>query len=148
MLKSFSPIKQAYIAGFLDGDGSIYARAKPNSTYRYGFQIALYVVLYQSAKSRENFVKVCSLIGYGRMRERSDGVLEYVVNKIDDIQELLECVRPYVVLKKRQIDLMLRIIGLKCRVETKGDFEKLLKLIDSYRALNYSKKRKTRTLTP
>ena len=148
MLKSLSPIKKAYIAGFLDGDGSIYARAKPNHSYRYGFQIALYVVLFQSVKDRENFEDICNLIGYGKMRERNDGILEYVINRIDDIKEFLNCVRPYVVLKKKQVELMIKIIDLKGKIENKNDFESLLKLIDYYRELNYSKKRKKRTLTP
>ena len=148
MTKSFSSINKAYVAGFLDADGSIYARAKPNPTYRYGFQIALYIVFFQSAKDRENFEKVCALIRYGRMRERKDGILEYVVNRIDDVKELLMCVRPYVVMKKQQVDLMLRIIDLKTGVVSRNDFESLLHLIDSYRELNYSKKRKVRVLTP
>ncbi|OGY59030.1 MAG: hypothetical protein A3F24_01040 [Candidatus Colwellbacteria bacterium RIFCSPHIGHO2_12_FULL_44_17] len=148
MLKSFSSTQKAYIAGFLDADGSIYARAKPNHTYRYGFQIALYVVFFQSAKDKENFMQVCRLIGCGRIRERSDGILEYVINKTDNIKEFLKCVQPYVVLKKKQVELMLRIIDVKKRGKTKNDFESLLKLVDSYRELNYSKKRKHRVLTP
>ena len=107
MLKSLSTIKKAYIAGFLDADGSIYVRAKPNPTYRYGFQIAPYVVFYQSAKERESFAKVCALIGYGRIRERNDGILEYVINKVSDIRDFLKCVQPHLVLKQRQAALML-----------------------------------------
>jgi|SRR3989344_3449970 len=148
MLKSFSNIKKAYIAGFLDADGSIYVRAKPNPTYRYGFQVAPFIVFFQSAKDRESFAKVCSLIGYGRMRERNDGILEYVINKVADIRELLKCIQPYLVLKQRQAILMLQILEVKERIEKREDFETLLKLIDSYRKLNYSKKRKERTLTP
>jgi len=148
MLKSLSTIKKAYIAGFLDGDGSIYVRAKPNSSYRYGFQIAPYVVLFQSQKDQENFTKLCELIGYGRMRIRKDGILEYTINKIDDIKEFLKSVYPFVILKKKQIELMIEIIEKKKKVENKSDFASLLKLVDSYRELNYSKKRKQRTLTP
>ena len=148
MLKSLSPIKKAYIAGFLDGDGSIYVRAKPNLTYKYGFQIAPYVVLFQSAKDKENFAELCDLVGVGHMRERKDGILEFVINKIDDIKYFLECVRPYVVLKRKQVELMLKIIQLKEKIEKKSDFQVLLDLIDSYRELNYSKKRIKRTLTP
>ncbi len=148
MVRSLSSIKKAYVAGFLDADGSIYVRAKPNPTYRYGFQIALYIVLFQSAKDRANFEQVCALIGYGRMRERKDGILEYVINKIDDVKEFLKYVRPYVIMKKEQVDLMLRIIDLKSKVVSKDDFRSLLQLIDSYRDLNYSKKRKVRVLTP
>ena len=148
MLKSLSPIKKAYIAGFLDGDGSVYVRAKPNSTYRYGFQVAPYIVLFQSAKDKEQFTAMCEMIGYGRMRERKDGILEYVINKIDDIKEFLDCVKPFAILKKKQIALMLKIIESKEKVENESDFSALLAIIDSYRELNYSKKRKTRILTP
>ncbi|MDE2144574.1 MAG: hypothetical protein KGJ01_01245 [Patescibacteria group bacterium] len=148
MFRSLSPIKKAYIAGFLDGDGSIYARAKPNPTYRYGFQIALYIVLFQSTKDGKQFNKLCTAIGYGKIRERNDGMLECVINKINDIKEFLGCVRSFVVLKKRQVELMLKIIESKERVKNKRDFQLLLDLIDSYRDLNYSKLRIKRVLTP
>ena len=148
MLKSLSSIKKAYVAGFLDADGSIYVRAKPNPTYRYGFQVAPYVVFFQSAKDREGFARIEELVGYGRMRERGDGILEYVISKVADIREFLSCVQPYLVLKQRQATLMLQIFDAKERVEKRRDFENLLKLIDSYRRLNYSKNRKERTLTP
>ena len=148
MLKSLSPIQKSYLAGFLDGDGSIYVRAKPNTTYRYGFQIAPYIVFFQSRKSKENFAEICKLIGMGYLRERKDGILEYIINKIDDIKEFLDVMYPFVILKKRQIELMLQIIELKSKIQDEKDFQMLLDKVDSYRELNYSKKRKKRTLTP
>ena len=66
--------QKAYLAGFLDGDGSIYVRLKPNPTYKYGFQVAPYIVLFQSHKEKENFEKICSLIGLGYLRIRKDGI--------------------------------------------------------------------------
>ncbi len=148
MFKLLSPIKKAYIAGFLDGDGSIYVRAKPNTSYRFGYQIALYIVFFQSAKGKTKFEEVCSLIGCGKLRIRKDGILEYVINRIDDVKEFLIYIKPFVILKKKQVELMLKIIDLKSKIETEKDFRLLLKLVDSYRELNYSKKRKVRTLTP
>lgn len=148
MLQSLSQIKKAYIAGFLDGDGSIYVRAKPNPTYKYGFQVAPYIVFYQSQISQDKFAEVCKLIGAGHLRIRNDGILEYIIERIDDIKMLLKCVSPFVILKRRQVDLMLKIIELKPKVESENDFKKLLELIDSFRAINYSKKRKQRALTP
>lgn len=44
--------QKAYIAGFLDGDGSIYVQLKPNPTYRYRFQVSPAIVFYQSEKER------------------------------------------------------------------------------------------------
>jgi len=143
-----SKTEKAYLAGFLDGDGSIYVKAKPNPTYRYGFQVALYIVLFQSAKDRKKFEKICALIGLGHLRVRKDGILEYIVSKRDSIHEFLQIVRPYSILKKEQIALMQKILRAKQEINSRADFQSLLNLIDQFRDLNYSKRRKIRTLTP
>ena len=147
-MKSSSSIKRAYLAGFLDGDGSIYVRLKPNTDYRYGFQVAPAVILFQSAQDRVQFEELCSLINLGYIRERNDGILEYTINKMDNIREFLSLVEPFVILKRKQIVLMKKILELKKKVENQKDFKALMKLIDTFRELNYSKKRKVRKLTP
>ena len=139
---------RAYLAGFLDGDGSIYVQLKPNSSYRYGYQVAPYIVFFQSSKERKIFKKLCSLIGYGYIRERNDGILEYIIGKNLDIKEFLSWIRPFLILKKRQADLMLKILNVKESIKSEKDFRVLMKLIDNFRELNYSKRRKVRTLTP
>ena len=148
MSKNFSSTQKAYLAGFLDGDGSIYVRLKPNPTYRYGFQVAPYIVLFQSSKDKDNFQQICDLIGLGHLRERKDGILEYIISKQDSIKLFLKTVKPYSLLKKRQIKLMIKILEQKERVKSENDFKVLAKMIDSFRDLNYSKKRKRRILTP
>ncbi len=148
MNKSFSSINRAYLAGFLDGDGSIYVRLKPNSTYKYGFQVAPYVVFFQSSKSRVNFNKICSGIGLGHLRERNDGILEYIISRHDAIIIFLEVIRPYAILKKEQVKVMLKILKQKEKIENQADFNKLAQMIDEFRNINYSKNRKVRKLTP
>src|SRR3989344_6855194 len=118
-MKSLSSIKRAYLAGFLDGDGSIYVRLKPNSSYRYGFQVAPAIILFQSAKDKAQFEVLCSLINLGYIRERKDGILEYTINRMDNIQEFLSLIRPFVILKRKQVELMLTIIEQKQKVENK-----------------------------
>ncbi len=148
MCKNFSSTINAYLAGFLDGDGSIYVRIKPNHTYKYGFQIAPYIVLFQSNQSRKNFEKICFMINLGILRERKDGILEYSINRIDNLKLFLGSISPFLVLKKKQAELMLKIIAKKEKIKNKKDFEKLASMVDKFRELNYSKKRKIRTLTP
>jgi hypothetical protein len=138
---------QAYLAGFLDGDGSIYVRAKPNSSYKYGFQIASYVAFFQSASSK-HFLDMVAMIGYGTVRLRKDGIYEFTISKQSEIHDFLTRISPHLILKKEQANLMLKILALKAKVSSKEDFVILLEMIDSFRELNYSKKRKTRTLTP
>src|SRR3989344_3033512 len=148
MKKLLSPTKRAYLAGFLDGDGSIYVQSKPNPTYRFGYQIAPYIVLFQSQKDQQNFEQLCSMINLGYMRVRKDGILEYIIGKQENIIKFIHFVEPYVVMKKLQVKLIKKIIIAKSKVQNKKDFKVLLKLVYTFRKLNYSKKRKVRTLTP
>ena len=142
----FSTTDRAYIAGFLDGDGSIYVQAKKNTTYRYGYQVAPAIVFFQSAKSEKLFREFYEFLKLGLIRKRNDGVMEITVGRNAELLQLIEIVRPYVRLKKKQLALLEQILEAKKAVEDQGSFSNLLKLIDSYRNLNYSKKRNV--LTP
>ena len=102
----------------------------------------------ESEKDEEAFFKVCALINFGHTRKRKDGIIEYIISRQEEIMELIKMLEPYVVMKKQQMVLMKKIILTKQKVETKKDFEQLINLIDQFRELNYSKKRKKRTLTP
>ena len=144
----FNQTKKAYLAGFLDGDGSIYVRLKPNQSYRFGFQIAPYIVLFQSQKNQKKFEKICSIIELGHLRIRKDGILEYIISKNDALRKFLKIVEPFTILKKEQVKLMLEILDKKDRAKNKKDFNRLASLIDRFRELNYSKKRKIHILTP
>lgn len=147
-MSKLSSVQKSYLAGFIDGDGSIYVRLKPNDSYRYGFQVAPYIVLFQASKDEEIFRRVCSLMDFGYLRKRKDGILEYTIGRTEDIIELLIMIKPYLILKKRQANLMLEILKKKKSVKNKADFQGLMDLIDKFRDLNYSKKRKRHKLTP
>ncbi len=136
-----SDTDRAYLAGFLDGDGSIYVRAKPNSTYRFGYQIAPAIVFFQSAKSKDSFEKMCTLMPFGSLRERKDGVCEYTVQRLDDLEEMIRLVEPFVRLKKKQIALLKKVLDCKKREQNQAAFKKLLELVNAFGELNYSKKR-------
>jgi len=136
-----------YLAGFLDGDGSIYVRAKPNSSYTYGYQIASTIAFFQS-RSNQKFLALCQRIPFGTLRIRKDNIFEYTIAKQEEIKIFFKQLLPFLVLKQEQAQLMLKILDAKDLVQNKADFSELLALIDSFRALNYSKNRKVRTLTP
>ncbi|OGI78358.1 hypothetical protein A3C57_01540 [Candidatus Nomurabacteria bacterium RIFCSPHIGHO2_02_FULL_33_12] len=139
--------QRAYLAGFLDADGSIYVQAKKNQTYKFGYQIAPYIVFYQSSKSNL-FQEVYKLIGFGHVRMRKDGVTEYIIGKKEDILNFIDIISPYLILKKKQIMILKQILKQKELVKNEEDFETILQLCNSFQDLNYSKKRKIRTLCP
>jgi intein-encoded DNA endonuclease-like protein len=140
-MHKLSVAQRAYIAGFLDGDGSIYVRLKPNKTYRYLYQVAPNVVFFQSKKERRGLEYMQRITGVGYLRDRNDGVVEYTIGDVASIASLLKAIYPYLYLKKRQADLILRILGKKQLVKTAAQFIELASLIDKFQQLNYSKRR-------
>jgi intein-encoded DNA endonuclease-like protein len=133
--------EKAYIAGFLDGDGSIHVRLKPNSTYRYRFQVSPNIVFYQSEKETNYLKWLHKLIGRGYLRKRNDGIVEYILGDIESIGELIKNTLPYLKLKQRQARLMLEILEIKQNIKSAMDFLRLAKKIDVFQKINYSKKR-------
>ena len=87
-------------------------------------------------------------IGYGKLRLRKDGIYEFTINKQSEIRNFLLKVSPYLLLKQQQAKLMVEILDTKSIIKDQSDFAELLLKIDQFRELNYSKKRKIRTLTP
>ncbi len=133
--------KLAYIAGFLDGDGSIYVKLKPNTTYRYRFQVSPAIVFYQSQKEKNYLQWLKNMIGKGYLRERNDGIIEYIIGDMESMKELLQKLLPYIRLKRMQARLMLEIIRRKSKIKNAKEFVKLAERIDLFQKINYSKKR-------
>lgn len=144
-MKELSSEKKSYLAGFLDGDGSIYVRLKPNPTYRFGYQMIAYVAFFQSAKHREEFEKVCKILPFGMMRIRKDGILEYTISRQEEITEFLLQIKDYLVMKKPQAELVLEVMKLRRDIQNEKDFKNLMSKVEIFRELNYSKKRKVRS---
>ncbi len=140
-MRKLSIASKAYIAGFLDGDGSIYVRLKPNTTYRFQYQVSPNIVFFQAKKERVGLEQLQSLIGIGYLRDRKDGIVEYTIGDMPSIRDLLHAILPYLRLKKRQAHLMLKILLQREAVRTSSDFLKLCALIDEFQKLNYSKRR-------
>lgn len=137
-------INWAYLAGFLDGDGSIYVRVKPNSTYRFGYQIAPSIAFFQSEKEEKKMIKFQKEYKLGYIRKRNDGIIEWVIGKEAEIKFLLDKTIPFLYLKQKQAQLMIEVLNKKSKIDNKKDFLLLTDKIEQFRNLNYSKKRKKR----
>lgn len=133
-----------YLAGFLDGDGSIYVRVKPNKSYRFGFQIAPTIAFFQSAKVESKIIEIQKDYELGYLRKRNDGIIEWVIGREEEIRIIVKNTISFLRLKKKQAELMIEVLDRKSKLETKKDFISLAKKIDLFRKLNYSKKRKKR----
>ena len=140
-MKTLTSVQAAYVAGFLDGDGSIFVRLKPNAAYKYGFQIAPYIVFFQSAKEIDFLRRLQEMIGIGYVRLRNDGIAELTIGSMKEMRNLVELIEPYLILKKQQARLLVQVLELKAKVKSRADFTDLVRLIDKYKSLNYSKRR-------
>jgi len=132
---------KSYLAGFIDADGSIYVRLKPNTTYRYQFQIAPSVVIYQHSSERKFLLGLRKLMNVGYLRDRNDGITELTIGDRPSIRKLIKWILPYLKRKKLQAELMLEILESSDKVKSGSDFYKVAQLIDRFGKLNYSKKR-------
>ena len=141
-MKHLSKTQCAYIAGFLDGDGSLYIRIKPNKDYRFNYQIAPNIVFYQSQKGWLFLQEIKKMIDAGYMRKRNDGIAEYIIGDVATMSSLLKQISSFLIFKKKQAQLFLRILQKKTKVKTKEDFIALATMIDKLEELNYSKKRR------
>ena len=77
----------------------------------------------------------------GYIRHRKTGISDYVIVELNEVKRILKLLQPYVKLKKRHVELGLKIINkLKNKKSTK-DFLEICKLVDKFKDINYSKKR-------
>lgn len=138
-------LQSAYIAGFLDGDGSIFAQIVPKSDYVLKYQIRLSVSFIQKTKRRHFLHLMNKKLGKkGSIRDRNDNISELNFVGREKVQEVLERLQPYLAVKRKQCNLVLKIIEqFQFAKGPREEFLKLCDLVDQVAELNDSKNRKT-----
>jgi hypothetical protein len=140
-MNKLSKVQSAYIAGFLDADGSIYVKLTKNSTYKYHYQVSSYIVFYQSLSSNKSLSEIQQILGIGYLRKRNDGIEEFIIGDTSSIKEFVKQIKPFLIYKQKQADLILKILDQKEKTKSAEQFLALCELIDQFKELNYSKKR-------
>lgn len=138
--------ERAYIAGFLDSDGSIFAEIVRGKNYKYKYRIRLSIGFYQNKKHLWFLSKLAKKLNCGSVRIKSDNIAEYIITASDPVKNLLLQIKDCLVLKKRQANLVLEIIEKKKKLKSKESFIEVCKLTDKVAELNYSKKRTITTV--
>ena len=131
----------AYIAGFLDGDGSIFFQLVKRKDYIYGYQIRCSIAFYQKTENRKILKWLKSKFGCGYIRHRKTGISDYTIVEPKEVLKILRIFKPYVILKKKHVDIGIRILEKLPFADNPGRFIKLCRLVDTYKNINYSKKR-------
>ncbi len=135
--------EKSYIAGFLDGDGSIMAQLVRRKGYKLGFQIRISIVFYQKNTHQDFLLWLKKQLDYGYVRNRKDGMTEYTIVGMKQVENVLIMLYPFLHLKKELARDVLRLIKLHPS-QAKMTPEKLVQLsylVDKTALYNYSKKR-------
>ena len=128
----------AYIAGFLDGDGSIIFQIVPRKDYKLRFQIRASICFYQSVKNSHGIVWLKRRLKVGYVRVRGS-IVDYTIVGLDNVRAILEAIQPHVVFKRLQVE---RGLELLTTLESQMSPEALIHaatLVDKFATLNYSK---------
>lgn len=144
-LKLLSREKLAYLAGFLDGDGSINAQIIERVDYRLGYQIRVTVTFFQGSKRHWFLMRLQKefLFG-GTLRRRDDGVSELALVGVQTVKPFLELVNPYLLAKQKQTKIVLEICNKLSKDQSPEEFIELCKKVDLLEGINDSKKRQNR----
>ncbi|MHB8416079.1 MAG: LAGLIDADG family homing endonuclease [Acidiferrobacteraceae bacterium] len=132
-------VDAAYVAGFLDGDGSIHFQLVRQEGYRFGFYARATLSLSQSTPARSVLQEMQALIGGGYVRDRGTGMSDLVITSRPLLIRTLEEVRPYVRVKHVHVRTALALLAAmrpRCSAE---EFLDIARRIDRFATLNYSK---------
>lgn|SRR5690554_135587 len=137
----------AYIAGFLDGDGSILAQIVKGSAYRYKHRIRISVVFYQKKRHHWLLIWLKSKLRVGNIRIKKDGMAEFVVLGNEPVRRFLVLLEPFLKIKKPLCKLVLNIIEDIQKIDSEASFIEVCRLVDKTAEYTYSKKRMITSLT-
>ena len=95
----------SYVAGFLDGDGSIHFQLVRQKEYRFGFYIRASVSFSQSTSARQGLEQIQTIVGGGGyLRDRGTGMSDLVITSRPAAPSTSsERYEPYVIFKQESM---------------------------------------------
>lgn len=142
---SRSKTQLAYIAGFLDGDGSLMLQIKKrNDNGRTRFMAT--ICFYQDSRHEKPLFWIKDILGIGYISRRKDNITELRINGYKQVEEILGLLCPYIKFKKIQSQTLLKAVKLlqKKRFEMR-DFRTVIDYVIIIQNENYrTRKKKTK----
>ena len=130
----------SYVAGFLDGDGSIHFQLIRQKEYRFGFYIRASLSFSQSTSARHGLEAIQEMVGGGGyIRDRGTGMSDLVITSRPLLVKILQDVEPYVIFKRRHVAAALTILPQLERLREPEIFLQIARQVDAFATLNYSK---------
>ena len=109
---SRSSAERAYIAGFLDGDGSIMLQIKKRSDTSRGLRFMATICFYQDIRHEQPLLWIRDTLGIGYISRRNDGITELRINGFSQVGSILKELKPYIRFKRLQAIALLNACDL------------------------------------
>lgn len=132
----------AYIAGFLDGDGSIMLQLKPRKVVSFGFRVKTVICFYQDSRYKKGLSWIKNKLGIGYLSDRKDNITELRIEGFQRVKSTLRKLFPFIIFKKEQAKIMFRAIKIMESNPSPKKFLKVCKLSDAISKINYATTRK------
>ena len=142
-------IDLAYIAGFLDGDGSLMLQIKNRKDGKTKIRFMSTICFYQDTRHEKDLFWIRKVLGKGYFHQRNDGMSELRINGYETVKDILEMLEPFIRFKQIQTKALIEactILSSK-RFKLLDDVQrvKLVDLVLVIQKENYvTKKKKTR----
>lgn len=112
---SLSEVDKAYLAGLIDGDGSIIL-----SLYHYprgaiGIHSQISCAISVRSANKEFAEEVMCMLGGRRIKEVDENYYEVIISRQADILQLVEALLPYLRLKRKQAEIMIEFCKERLR---------------------------------
>ena len=146
---SQSKINLSYIAGFLDGDGSLMLQIKKRKDGRLKRRFMCTICFYQDSRHEKSLYWIRKIFGIGYISRRNDGMTELRINGFKQVEEILRNLIPFIRFKKEQAKALYNATKLlnqkDSRLLNKKDLLKLANFIITIQENNYiTRKKKTK----
>lgn len=143
---SLTKVELAYIAGFLDGDGSLMLQIKKRNDGRLKRRFMLTICFYQDSRHEKYLHWMRNAFGIGYISRRNDGMTELRINGFEQVRNILGKLIPFIRFKKKQaralLDAAILLSHKASNQLTRRDLRKLLRCIVVIQKHNYATKRK------
>lgn len=123
-------VEKAYIAGFLDGDGSIMLQLKKRKDTKRGYRFMATICLYQDSRHDIPLFWIRDILGVGYVTTRNDRISELRINGFATCESVLSDLQPFIRFKKLQVQAMTRACQLLAGGIQKLSDKQIIEVID------------------
>ena len=139
---SRSKTDTAYIAGFLDGDGSVMLQVKLRADTKRGARFMATICFYQDTRHEKPLLWIRKQLGVGYVSRRNDGMTELRINGFAQVLKILSELQTFIRFKEKQVRALIqacKVLEQKpMKMLSKKELRQLVRFVFLIRNENYA----------